>query len=76
MGDVARKSRKPGRGKADEKAAAPAVFFVGFYVRVSNEEGQGESAENQKKLLEEFARGRPELRWAATFVDEGKTGKE
>ena len=73
---MARKSRKnidQNRKKENEVSC----WRVGFYLRLSDkEEGKGssESIENQRELLTDYLKGKPDFKVVATFIDDGKTG--
>lgn len=72
---MARKSRKT---KGEEKAGQTAgIYRAAFYLRLSEKDQEREisqSIENQRELLTDFLKEKPDLEWAATFIDDGKTG--
>lgn len=54
-----------------------AVYQVAFYLRLSEKDcqrGVSNSIENQKELLLEFIKDKPELSLVSVFQDDGKTG--
>lgn len=74
---MARKSRKAGREMSCKERKAAGDYRACFYLRLSDKdvrEGNSESIENQRNLLEEFVSGKPDIQWVSTFIDDGKTG--
>lgn len=74
---MARKSRKVEQQVLAENVMDDAFYQVAFYLRLSDKdlrEGNSSSIENQRELLADFVKNKPDLQWKATFIDDGKTG--
>lgn len=53
------------------------VFFVALYIRLSKEDSgkmNQNTVENQKALLEDFVKGKPEMQVVDVYIDNGFTG--
>lgn len=73
---MARKSRKNVTSNVMKEKNVN-YYFTGFYLRLSDkdsEEGCSESIENQRELLADFIKDKPDFKLVSTFIDDGKTG--
>jgi len=64
--------------KTVETKAAPKIFDVGNYLRLSVDSDYtgSDSLQNQRKLAQEYVRGCPDLNIVREYVDDGKTGTD
>ena len=74
---MARKSRREKPILSGQKPEIINDYLVGFYLRLSDKEvkdGNSESIENQRALLADFIKDKPDFHLVSTFIDDGKTG--
>ncbi|MCD7823993.1 MAG: recombinase family protein [Oscillospiraceae bacterium] len=64
--------------KFNQAGGSPAaVYRTAIYLRLSQEDGdkqESDSISNQRKLLEDYIRGRSEFRFVGEYVDDGYSG--
>ncbi len=78
---MARMSRKKKNQTVGEQGTDGLFYRTGFYLRLSDkdekqthQEENSESIENQRLLLMDFIKNKPEFQLVSVFIDDGKTG--
>lgn len=78
---MARMSRKKKKQTVGEQGTNGLFYRTGFYLRLSDkdekqthQERNSESIENQRLLLMDFIKNKPEFQLVSVFIDDGKTG--
>ena len=78
---MARMSRKKKNQTVGEQGTDALFYRTGFYLRLSDkdekqthQEENSESIENQRLLLMDFIKNKPEFQLVSVFIDDGKTG--